>query len=209
MIKSIQLMLTTLGFTGLSLAQIFYLPLLPQNDKAFANPQNTLHPSTEQKAFTLNNPMNSCFQIHSIAASTGAMLASKSQPEQKIALKSIGSDNHFSIQHIAQANSLIYLGQVGGAEVYRESGTGLIIVFLYGLQFVYNTISSAISFISSSIQANTSGKRCQFQGEFVGTPNSTQKSCAYKCKGYGALATFPWPRNQPCPPSFDGNFPGP
>lgn len=137
------------------------------------------------------------------------MLALKFQHNRELALKSIDYNKHSSSQKVAQANSLIYLGQVGGAEIYRESGTGLIIVFLYGLQFVYNTISSAISFISSSIAANTTGKRCQFQGEYFGSPNSTQKGCAYKCRGYGALATFPWPKNQPCPPSFDGNFPGP
>ncbi|GET43672.1 hypothetical protein MiSe_84970 [Microseira wollei NIES-4236] len=53
-------------------------------------------------------------------------------------------------------------------------------------------------------------KRCEFAGEFVsGSPDSPNKICAYKCKGYGALATFPWPKDQPCPPSFDGNFPEP
>lgn len=191
MIKSIQLMLTTLGFTGLSLAQILPIPLLTQSDKAFANPQNTLYQSTEQKPFILNKSTTSCFQLHSNAALTGSMLALMLKPNQELALKSIGSNEYSSRQKVAQASSLIYLGQVGGAELYRESRTGLIVVFLYGLQFVYNTISSAISFISSSIQASTSGKRCQFQGEYLGNPNSTQKTCAYKCRGYGALATFP------------------
>lgn len=53
-------------------------------------------------------------------------------------------------------------------------------------------------------------KRCEFAGEFINpNPNVTTKICTYKCKGYGALATFPWPKDLPCPPSFDGNFPGP
>lgn len=68
-------------------------------------------------------------------------------------------------------------------------------------------------------QADTSGdgncspelpkkrKRCEFIQEFPGKPNSAFKTCAYNCKGYGALATFPWPKDLPCPDSFDGNFP--
>ena len=40
-------------------------------------------------------------------------------------------------------------------------------------------------------------------------PTSNFKICAYKCKGYAALATFPWPKDRPCPQSFDENFPGP
>ena len=50
-------------------------------------------------------------------------------------------------------------------------------------------------------------KRCEFIQEFPGKPNSAFKTCAYDCKGYGALATFPWPKDLPCPESFDGNFP--
>ncbi len=50
-------------------------------------------------------------------------------------------------------------------------------------------------------------KRCEFILETSGNPNSAFKTCAYKCKGYGALATFPWPKDLPCPGSFDGNFP--
>ena len=46
-------------------------------------------------------------------------------------------------------------------------------------------------------------------GEFFSpNPNNSLKVCAYKCKGYNALATFAWDKNKPCPPSFDGNFPG-
>lgn len=53
-------------------------------------------------------------------------------------------------------------------------------------------------------------KRCEYAGEFRSPdPTVTVKSCAYRCRGYGALATFEWPVDAPCPPSFDGNFPGP
>lgn len=53
-------------------------------------------------------------------------------------------------------------------------------------------------------------KRCEYMGEFFSSnANNPLKVCAYKCKGYNALATFPWDKNKPCPPSFDGNFPGP
>jgi hypothetical protein len=53
-------------------------------------------------------------------------------------------------------------------------------------------------------------KRCEYIGEFFASDsNKSLKICAYKCKGYNALATFPWDKNKPCPPSFDGNFPGP
>jgi len=56
----------------------------------------------------------------------------------------------------------------------------------------------------------SSGKRCEYVREFLsGDPKNPCKICAYKCKGYAALATFPWPKDKPCPPSFDGNFPGP
>ncbi|MBE9040707.1 hypothetical protein IQ235_07930 [Oscillatoriales cyanobacterium LEGE 11467] len=53
-----------------------------------------------------------------------------------------------------------------------------------------------------------STKRCVFVGEFS-NPNPSKKMCGYKCRGYGAIATFEWDKNKPCPPSFDGNFPGP
>ncbi len=63
---------------------------------------------------------------------------------------------------------------------------------------------------SSQCVVPSSGKRCEYVGEFFSPdPNVTTKTCAYKCKSYGALATFPWSKDQPCPPSFDGNFPGP
>jgi hypothetical protein len=53
-------------------------------------------------------------------------------------------------------------------------------------------------------------KRCEYAGEFRSPdPTVAVKSCSYRCRGYGALANFEWPVNQPCPPSFDGNFPGP
>jgi hypothetical protein len=53
-------------------------------------------------------------------------------------------------------------------------------------------------------------KRCEYVGEFFSpNPNNPLKVCAYKCRGYNALATFPWDKNKPCPPSFDSNFPGP
>ncbi len=50
-------------------------------------------------------------------------------------------------------------------------------------------------------------KRCEYVGEFGGA--SGVKTCSYNCRGYGALANFGWPANQPCPPSFEGDFPGP
>ncbi len=54
-----------------------------------------------------------------------------------------------------------------------------------------------------------SKKRCEYCGEYRHPdPNNPFKICAYKCKGYGAIATFPWPTDKPCPPSFDSNFPG-
>lgn len=53
-------------------------------------------------------------------------------------------------------------------------------------------------------------KRCEYFGEFISPdPKNPFKTCVYRCKGYGALATFPWSKDKPCPPSFDGNFPGP
>lgn len=138
------------------------------------------------------------------------MLASKSQFEQERLLKSTGADKKSSLKGIkvAQSSSLTYLGTVGEADIYREVRSGLIIVFVAGVQLVYQTISDAVSYIATTIQ-NASSKRCEYKGEFSNNPNSTEKTCAYKCRGYGALATFPWPKNQPCPPSFDGNFPGP
>jgi hypothetical protein len=50
-------------------------------------------------------------------------------------------------------------------------------------------------------------KRCEFIYEDKGRPNSAFRICAYKCRGYGALATFPWPKDLKCPESFDGLFP--
>ena len=53
-------------------------------------------------------------------------------------------------------------------------------------------------------------KRCEFVGEFPPqNPNSPLKTCGYQCRGYGAIATFPWDKDKPCPPSFNGDFPGP
>jgi hypothetical protein len=52
-------------------------------------------------------------------------------------------------------------------------------------------------------------KRCEFAGEFKSPKDTKSKTCSYRCRGYGALANFPWPIDQTCPPSFDGNFPGP
>jgi RHS repeat-associated protein len=51
-------------------------------------------------------------------------------------------------------------------------------------------------------------KRCELIGEFLANiPNTIFKTCAYDCRGYAAPATFPWPKDLPCPDSFDGNFP--
>jgi hypothetical protein len=52
-------------------------------------------------------------------------------------------------------------------------------------------------------------KRCEFAGEFKSPNSTTSKTCSYRCRGYGALANFSWPIDKTCPPSFDGNFPGP
>ena len=50
--------------------------------------------------------------------------------------------------------------------------------------------------------------RCEFMFETFGNnPNSAFKTCVYNCRGYGAPATFTWPKDLPCPDSFDGNFP--
>lgn len=197
--KSVKATLTTLGFTGLSLAQMLLIPALNQDSKAFANPQNTFSASAKP----------TCLQLHSDKNLVAFVLASKSQSEQKRLLKSTGANKNSSHEGIkvAQSGSLTYLGTVGGADIYEEVGSGLIIVFIAGVQLVYQTISDAISYIAATIQ-NVSSKRCEYQGEFFGT-SSTVKSCSYKCKGYGALANFEWPINQPCPPSFDGYFPGP
>lgn len=105
-------------------------------------------------------------------------------------------------------SSLIYIGTIGGVDIYREVGSGLIVLFIGGLTLVYNTITEAISYIAKTIQ-HSSSKRCEYVGEFFGNPNSPDKNCSYKCKGYGALANFTWPKDKPCPPSFNGNFPGP
>ncbi len=53
-----------------------------------------------------------------------------------------------------------------------------------------------------------STEKCEYKGEFFGNPNPIEKTCTYNCKGYGTLATFTWPKNQPCPPSFNGKFTG-
>lgn len=53
-------------------------------------------------------------------------------------------------------------------------------------------------------------KRCIYIGESLSpNPSETMKVCMYKCRGYGAIATFPWNKDLPCPPSFNGLFPGP
>lgn len=63
---------------------------------------------------------------------------------------------------------------------------------------------------SSQSTSEQPRKRCEYSGEFLSAdPNSDYKICAYKCKGYAALATFPWPKDRPCPQSFNENFPGP
>lgn len=62
--------------------------------------------------------------------------------------------------------------------------------------------------ICTACGSSGSTKRCVFVGEFA-NPNPSKKICGYKCRGYGAIATFEWDKNKPCPPSFDGNFPGP
>ena len=63
---------------------------------------------------------------------------------------------------------------------------------------------------SSESTSDPPRKRCEYSGEFLSPdPTSNFKICAYKCKGYAALATFPWPKDRPCPQSFDENFPGP
>ena len=49
--------------------------------------------------------------------------------------------------------------------------------------------------------------RCEFVYEAPPPPNAVFKVCAYDCLGYGALATFPWPADLPCPGSFDDLFP--
>jgi hypothetical protein len=108
----------------------------------------------------------------------------------------------------ATSGSLIYLGTVSGVDIYQDPSTYLIIIFVSGLKLVYDTISSAINFIASRVFTSSVAKRCEFQGEYS-SPNSDMKTCAYKCKGYGALATFAWKKSLKCPPSFDGNFPGP
>lgn len=200
MFKSIKLILTSLGFTGLSLAQMLFIPTLNQNSKALANPQNIF--SASEKL--------TCLQLHSDKKIVASVLASKFERKQQRILKITQPNKDSSPEGIkvAQFGLLTYLGTVGGADIYRDPGSGLIIVFIAGVQLAYQTISEAISYIATTIQ-NVSSKRCEYQGEFFGNPNSPQKTCSYKCKGYGALATFPWSKNKPCPPSFDGNFPGP
>ena len=62
---------------------------------------------------------------------------------------------------------------------------------------------------SDNGDSNSENKRCEYIGEFPSLdPTNPFKICAYKCKGYSAIATFPWPKDKSCPPSFNGNFPG-
>jgi len=59
------------------------------------------------------------------------------------------------------------------------------------------------------VSACGQGKRCEFVAEFPPqNPSVPTKTCAYRCRGYGALATFPWNKDLPCPPSFDGKCAG-
>jgi RHS repeat-associated protein len=61
----------------------------------------------------------------------------------------------------------------------------------------------------SSCPAPSFGRkfRCEFIYESPPTPKATFRTCAYDCKGYGAPAIFPWPKDLPCPGSFNGLFP--
>jgi hypothetical protein len=79
---------------------------------------------------------------------------------------------------------------------------------------------NGITSICSALKINTENgstllnqlaavKRCEFAGEFKNPDNNKIKTCSYRCRGYRALANFSWPIDQSCPPSFDGNFPGP
>lgn len=61
---------------------------------------------------------------------------------------------------------------------------------------------------SDNLLLSQARKRCEFVGAFASS-NPDVKICTYRCRGFGALATFPVRRNKPCPPSFDGLFPGP
>jgi hypothetical protein len=106
-------------------------------------------------------------------------------------------------------NGLTYLGTVNGDNILNDPITGLIVLVVGGATLIYSTISDAISAIGNSASSSQK-KRCEYAGEFKSPdPKVTVKSCAYNCRGYGALATFEWPLNKACPPSFDGNFPGP
>jgi RHS repeat-associated protein len=61
--------------------------------------------------------------------------------------------------------------------------------------------------IPTFCQTTKKDYRCKLKAEVTGPSGTT---CAYVCKGYGALATFPKPSNMtPCPEGFDGMFPGP
>lgn len=49
--------------------------------------------------------------------------------------------------------------------------------------------------------------RCTLVAE-VTNPRNGDTTCGYKCKGWGAIATFPLPPDmKSCPKGFDGNFP--
>jgi hypothetical protein len=142
-------------------------------------------------------------------------LSSENKCFNKIAYRAISNSSQNNkildndqVPVAATSGSLIYLGTVSGVDIYQDPSTYLIIIFVSGLKLVYDTISAAINFIASRVFTSSVAKRCEFQGEY-NSPNSDMKTCAYKCKGYGALATFAWKKSLKCPPSFDGNFPGP
>lgn len=55
---------------------------------------------------------------------------------------------------------------------------------------------------------STDHYRCRLVAEVRG--DNGEMPCAYVCKGYGALATFPLPGwMTSCPEGFNGSFPGP
>ncbi|EDX82443.1 hypothetical protein S7335_1147 [Synechococcus sp. PCC 7335] len=49
--------------------------------------------------------------------------------------------------------------------------------------------------------------RCQLIHETPAPADSEFKTCAYNCRGYGAGATFPWPKDLPCPGGFNHLMP--
>jgi hypothetical protein len=71
--------------------------------------------------------------------------------------------------------------------------------------------ADAPNFPDTQCPQSQNRKRCELATDIPKIPSKDPNTqiCAYRCKGYGALATFAWPASQPCPPSFDGNFPGP